>query len=370
MIASERKARVIEMMAQQGIDLLICASNGFHTIDWSNPVGHMTGFRSLDLALYLLRRDGSDLLLAGRNEPELPQRNPAAEYEIVDDFVVAIMRAVKRLPEGACSVGTVGFGDFPHRLAEQIETVLPTNTRALDDAFNTASGPKTGEEIAHARRATQIAELGYRRLLEWAKPGMPECDLVVKLNLYMRECGANDAFTLISAAPLNSTIMPSSERMLSEGDLVMIELSPSYRGQFVQICRTVTIGQAKARVRENYQLLVDAMLKGIAAARPGVTVGAVCEAINSDLSARGFTQYSSPPFIRRRGHGLGSGSIWPGDVATDNQTVLREGALFMVHPNQFLPESGYMMCGEPILITASGAEILTARHAQLDSILL
>ena len=44
----------------------------------------------------------------------------------------------------------------------------------------------------------------------------------------------------------------------------------------------------------------------------------------------------------------------PGDVSVDNDTVLEPGMLFMVHPNQFLPETGYMMCGEPVLVTRSG----------------
>ena len=34
--------------------------------------------------------------------------------------------------------------------------------------------------------------------------------------------------------------------------------------------------------------------------------------------------------FRRRGHGLGSGSIFPGDVAIDNDVILEPGMLFVV----------------------------------------
>ena len=55
----------------------------------------------------------------------------------------------------------------------------------------------------------------------------------------------------------------------------------------------------------------------------------------------------------------------PGDVARDNPTVLEPGMVFMIHPNQYLPETGYLLCGEPVVITARGAEPLTQRQAAL-----
>lgn len=368
-MTQSRRSLLPQILAQHGIDVLICASNGYHTIDFPNPVDHACGFRSLTSALYVIGRDGRDVLIAGSSEPALAERSPAAACVATDDYAAATCAALQSFGDNPL-VASVGFGDLPYRLAAQIGSVLPPTTRTFDETFTRLTGAKTAEEIANARRATEIAEAGYRCLLEWAKPGMSESELVVKTNLYMRELGANDVFTLISSDKRNASIMPSSERILEKGDLVLIELSPSYRGQFVQICRTVSLGQPDPLVPKNYQYLFEGMMKGVAAARPGVTVGSVCSAINDDLGARGFAKYSSPPFIRRRGHGLGSGTIWPGDIAVDNNEVLVEGALFMVHPNQFLPDTGYMMCGEPVLVTATGAEVLTKRPAQLDVISL
>ena len=55
-------------------------------------------------------------------------------------------------------------------------------------------------------------------------------------------------------------------------------------------------------------------------------------------------------------------------MSVDNDTVLEPGMLFMVHPNQFLPETGYMMCGEPVLVTATGHEVLTRERAALAAV--
>ena len=60
------------------------------------------------------------------------------------------------------------------------------------------------------------------------------------------------------------------------------------------------------------------------------------------------------------------GSVAPGDVASNNHTVLEEDMIFVVHPNQYLPETGYLMCGEPVLVTATGVETLSTRTAALN----
>ena len=39
---------------------------------------------------------------------------------------------------------------------------------------------------------------------------------------------------------------------------------------------------------------------------------------------------------------------------------------FVIHPNQYLPETGYL-CGEPV-ITANGAEVLSEHRAALAEI--
>ena len=42
--------------------------------------------------------------------------------------------------------------------------------------------------------------------------------------------------------------------------------------------------------------------------------------------------------------------------------------LFMIHPNQYLPETGYLLCGEPVVMAAQGVEVLTRQQAALAEI--
>ena len=167
----------------------------------------------------------------------------------------------------------------------------------------------------------------------------------------MKSLGADDNFLLLCAGPHNRAVQPSTGRTFQRGDIILAEITPSVGGQLAQICRTVIVGDASPELADKYALVVHAMDQGIAAAKPGVPMSEVCRAINTVLEAQGYGEFCHPPHIRRRGHGLGFASVRPGDVALDNDTVLEPGMIFMIHPNQYLPETGYLLCGEPVLLT-------------------
>jgi len=194
---------------------------------------------------------------------------------------------------------------------------------------------------------------------------MTEDALALALKTYMKSLGAEDNFLLLCAGPHNRAVQPSTGRKLAPGDIILAEITPSYRGQLTQICRTVVLSDPSDTLSCKYALVVEAMRHGIAAARPGVPMAEVCRAINTVLEGQGYGEYCHPPHIRRRGHGLGFASVRPGDVSLDNATVLEPDMLFMIHPNQYLPETGYLLCGEPVVITAGGAEVLTREQSAL-----
>jgi Xaa-Pro aminopeptidase len=261
-------------------------------------------------------------------------------------------------------IGIAGLSFLSSGMASPIMAALP-GARAADKLVFDAARTKTAEEIVFAREAARIAELGYTRLLQIAKPGMTEDELAVALKHYMKTLGAEDNFLLLCAGPHNRAVQPSTGRKLQHGDIILAEITPSYRGQLTQICRTVVIGDPPETLSRKYELVVQAMNQGIAAARPGVPMGQVCGAINAVLEAQGYGEYCHPPHIRRRGHGLGFASVRPGDVSLDNATVLEPDMLFMIHPNQYLPETGYLLCGEPVVITEHGADVLTRERSSL-----
>lgn len=358
---------VLRHMAENGVAVLIVCSNGLHMPDRPDPVVHLSGYRSLGDSFFLLDGSGESRLIVSPSA----DAERAAAWKIsgrctaTDDLVETLACELGGFNTSAGRVAIVGIEAMPHLLAEQLLGTCGDAPLTFDESFYRASTRKTATEISRARRAAAIAEQGLARLLELVRPGLRECDLAVELKLYMESLGADDNFLMLCASPHNLAVMPSSHRKIERGDILITELTPSYEGQFVQICRTVSIGTPSEELGQKYDLIRRSMWAGIDAVRPGVPLSEVCCAIDRVLEAAGYAEYCRPPHMRRRGHGLGCGSVAPGDVAPNNDTILEEDMLFVLHPNQYLAETGYLMCGEPIRVTARGAETLGTRTAEL-----
>lgn len=359
-------------MEEQDIDLLLGFHDGAHFIEKPNAVIVLSGFKSIGHAMVILPRDGVATLAVtpAWDAERAAERCPAMHSIGTDNLVNSLVAYLDRHHVPPSRVGTAGLSGMPWRIGEQVSAMLHRKERSMDRLLFGNARRKTSAQVSNARTATRIAEKGYERLLQIAQPGMREDELAVELRHYMKTLGAEDNFLMLCAGSHNLAVQPSSGHRLEAGDIILAEITPSYLGQMAQICRTAVIGPANASLKRGYDLVVRSMEEGIATAVVGASMADVCHAIDSVLEAKGYGEYCRPPHIRRRGHGLGFGSNLPGDVSVDNAMILEADMFFVIHPNQYLPETGYLLCGEPVLITAQRPEILSEQRASLAEIAL
>jgi Xaa-Pro dipeptidase len=364
-----RLERVRRRMAADGVDTLVALSSARHSMARPDLATHLSGFRSLGESAFVLSGDGgARLIVTPAYDEERAALRCADGVVATDDLAGALAQILAERGARNGRVATTGLASLPYAIAARVIAAIGADALGYDDAVFAATAPKTGDEIARARKAAEIAERGFERLLAIGRAGMREADLAVELNLYTKSLGADDNFLMMSALPHGYGVAASSNRALTRGDVLVAEFTPSYEGQFAQICRTVSVGAPSNVLAEKYALVVRAMEAGIASVRPGIPVSAVAGAIDAVLTQAGYGEYCRPPHMKRRGHGMGSGSIAPGDIAFDNHAAIEEDMVFVVHPNQYLPETGYLLCGEPVRVTATGGEALTRRWAALGTI--
>lgn len=367
MTFEQRLAAIRAGLDAAALDLVLALHDGMHFIEKPDPVMILTGFKALGPVAALLDRAGAVTLVVtpAWDAERAAEMCPGIALVAADDLVDGIGAVLGTGTRNR--VGVAGLIAMPTAIARRVVDLLPQAT-AADDLIYHAARCKTDAELAHAREATRIAELGFAHLLKVARPGMTEDSLAAELRWHSKSLGAEDNFALLCAGPHNKAVAPSNGRQFQAGDIIVCELTPSYRGQLAQICRTIVLGEASVVLREKYALLFRSMQAGFAAARPGLPMSGVCAAMNAVLEAQGYGEFCHPPHIRRRGHGLGFGSMLPGDVALDNDIMLEPDMLFMIHPNQYLPETGYLLCGEPAVTTKDGAVPLTAKLSALAEV--
>jgi len=365
-----RLAAATRHLGDQALDGLIAASNGLNNFLESNAVYVFSGVRPIGESAVVLDRDGRSTLIV---TPAWDEARAAAASSTdrtigTDDLAAALESVVGTHRLNLSRTVSVGLSLLGAALVDRIASAFGVLPQAADELARDLARLRTPDEFAAAERATWIAERGYERLLEYARPGIREFELAAELYCFMKKLGAEDNFLLMSASQHNLAVRAAGERVLDVGDIILSEITPCYRGQFVQICRTTVIGEPRPVIGEKFAILQDAMGAGLVAGRAGATVADVTRAINGIIQKAGYGDYCRPPYMRVRGHGLGITSDRPGDIVDSNERMLESGMIFVMHPNQYIPESGYLMCGEPVVVTDSGARALSARPAALDVI--
>jgi Xaa-Pro aminopeptidase len=234
----------------------------------------------------------------------------------------------------------------------------------VDELARDLAKIRTAEELTAAGRAAAIAERGYGCLLEIARPGMREVDLAAEVHWCMKRLGAEDMHLLLSASPRNLSMRPAGERVIEVGDIVLSEISPCYRGQFVQICRTTVIGEPHPSVCEKFDRLQNAMRQGVQACHAGAPMADVERALGAASERTGFHDFSRPPCLRVRGQG--SSSHRREDVVEPRKNILDSGTVLVLQPHHYIRDGGLLTWGDTVVVAATCARPLSVQSAQLD----
>jgi Xaa-Pro dipeptidase len=372
-------------MRELDLNCLIAYFDGMHTFLEANYVYMLTDFKPMAESFAVLFADGRTTLLLTPAWDRHRARRGVAGCDVIgtDDLFGALKQFVDEHNIRWEETGLLGFSGLSQRSWERFAASF-----GMAAFSGTGSSPgsgaglnhvdahvlpilqtKTAEELKRAAEATRIAEKGFERFMEVIREGVTEYEIAGELDSYMRALGADDNFLLMSASKHNRSVRAPGDRRIERGDLILAEISPGVEGQFSQICRTVVFGESdegrRQLLKEKYGLLLEALRQGIAAAAPGAAMSSLVTAMNAPIEAAGYGEFCHPPYMRVRGHGLGLSSILPGDVSLDNGTILQENMFFVLHPNQYIPETGYMLCGVPVRIASRGALSLCEGEPEL-----
>ncbi len=360
--------KALELLKQKGLDGLVIFSSGAFYFLRPNQLNYFSEWRPLGPRnAAVVSKSGKVALLI---EPPW-DLNRASQKSWIKDTrgtrnFSKDLTSILREFDISGSVGVAGTGEMTldvYQAIGEAARVVPA-----DDILEEVAREKTQREVEIARKTGRIADAGFNAFLEYARPGIREYELVGEMEFAMRSAGATDNFTLISSGRHNYSMHPASDKRLAPGDIVIGEISPVFEGQVVQICRTVVLGEPDPLLAEKYEMLVHALKEAIKQIRPHVPASSMSIAMNKVISDAGYAKYCYPPYMRARGHGFSLGSISPGATIDDEtKPDFEKDQVVVVHPNQYLPETGYLACGESVLVTESGTERLSETKTILYS---
>jgi Xaa-Pro aminopeptidase/Xaa-Pro dipeptidase len=239
---------------------------------------------------------------------------------------------------------------------------------ATDSIIERLRVVKDAHEIAMLRRGAQLLGPVAVDILGDVKPGLREQELAAKIDWRIKSGGFERcSFETIVASGPNSALphAHAGDRVLGEGDLVVLDFGGVYGGYCVDLTRTVAVGQPDAEMVRVYHAVLDAHGAAIAAVKPGVRAGDIDAAARTTLARHGLAE----AFGHSTGHGLGveiheTPRIGPrreaaGDAPAAPDEAIEPGMVFTIEPGAYLPGWGGVRIEDDVLVTSDGVDVLT-----------
>lgn len=224
---------------------------------------------------------------------------------------------------------------------------------------------KSAHEIELIRLANQITLKAYEIALRALKEGMTNAELSGKVATAHQQLGARGGAMVLfgehSASP-HGTVTP---QRLRRGDIVLIDGGCSVQNYASDITRTTIFGKPTEKQLRVFDIVKRAQAEALKSARPGVACEDVDAAARKVVTDAGFgPDYKY--FTHRLGHGLGmEGHEWT-YLVRGNKTRLEPGMTFSDEPGIYIPGEFGVRCEDIMVITESGAELLTGPAPSLE----
>jgi methionyl aminopeptidase len=195
------------------------------------------------------------------------------------------------------------------------------------------------EDFAGMRRAGKLAAETLDMITAHVRPGISTGEIDQICHDYMVERGAIPAtlgyrgYTKSSCTSVNHVVCHGipGDRVLVDGDIINIDVTVILDGWHGDSSRMYVAGEASTKAKLLMDVTYDAMMKGIAAIRPGATLGDIGHAIQVHVEKHRFSVVRD--FC---GHGIGRHFHEPPNILHFGRPgegpKLKPGMFFTVEP--------------------------------------
>ena len=230
------------------------------------------------------------------------------------------------------------------------------------------------EEIELIQKACNITEKGFRRVLDFVKPGVWEYEIEAEwIHEFIRNRSKGFAYTPIVASGKSANILHYIEnnQQCKSGDLILMDVAAEYANYSSDLTRTIPVsGHFSERQKAVYNAVhrikkeaTNMLVSGTILAEYQIEVGKMMgfELVDLGLLTKADLQKETPEnpaykkyFMHGTSHHMG--------LDTHDYGILTEpmkaNMVFTVEPGIYIPEEGFgIRLEDDVLIQESGAPI-------------
>lgn len=358
-MTSQRYSRLLQLMKTHKIDAVV--------INPGAALTYLTGlhFHLMERPVLLICKPGIQPVLV-LPELELGKTSksaiPVTPFTFGDDpstWPAVVQQALRSLSLDKCVIGVEPTRlrfmeiDLLHKAAPAIQFVNG------ETVFNWLRIQKDAGKIEEMHKAVQIAQIALTATLPAIHAGVTENQIASRLTIEMLKAGSATELPfqpIVASGPnsANPHAVPT-DRVLENGDLLVIDWGAAYGDYFSDLTRTFAIGCISDELKNVYETVRVANAAGRKAGQPEVAAGEVDRAARAVIEKAGYGQY----FTHRTGHGLGMEAHETPYMFGSNDLPLNTGMVYTVEPGIYLPGKGGVRIEDDVVVTTTGSESLS-----------
>ena len=224
---------------------------------------------------------------------------------------------------------------------------------------------KTTKEIKVIKEIEQITKKALEHTRQWISPGVTEKMVAEHLEKLMIEFGAFDSsFPTIVASGINSGIPHhmTSNRIIQENDIVMIDCGGKKDGYCGDLTRTYVLGKPSRIYNDVYKIVLQAQKTALGQIKDGVKIADIDLAVRKIFEEAGLIDH----YWHTTGHGLGIGIHEYPSLHFSVQGLLQRGMVITVEPGLYFDWGGIRI-EDVVVVTKTGFTTLSnLNHEEIN----
>jgi Xaa-Pro aminopeptidase len=222
---------------------------------------------------------------------------------------------------------------------------------------------KDAAEIELLAAAGAAADAAYDQIVDVRFAGRREREIGTQLAALLREHGHSQVdFTVVGSGPNGANPHHEmGERVIEEGDMVVLDFGGLKDGYGSDTTRTVHVGEPTDEERDVFAIVRQAQRAAFEAVRPGIACQEIDRVARRVIDDAGYGER----FIHRTGHGIGLTTHEPPYMVEGEQLPLVPGMCFSIEPGIYLPGRFGVRIEDIVTVTEDGGRRLNHTSHEL-----
>ena len=339
-----RISRIRELLNEQDIDAMVVSN-----IKNVRYISNFTG----DEGMAVITDKSAYLIVDGRFTEQAKSQSKINVVDYGGNFVKTIGEILKNDSSKKCAFegNTMTYSEAEHMM----NTINFVSWVAQKDVFERVRMIKDIGEIKIIKKSLQIALDTFEYVKPQIVAGVREIDIANEIEYTMKKMGASGpSFDTIVASGKRSALPHgvASNKVIENGDAVVVDMGAVYDGYCSDITRTVFVGGMSKEQERIYDLVAKAQKFAIDAIEEGVSCKEVNEVAVNEFRKNAMDKY----FVHSLGHGVGLDVHERPFVAGKSSDVFKPGMVVTVEPGLYLPDKFGVRIEDMIMLSPEGEE--------------